>query len=95
MQVVARVVVAEHQRMAQVEVEQRLRGLVRCEALLLATASSDVLRRVDQPLDVVAVVVGVARIGSVSDSGRSSITFGSARQSEEEVLEDVGLLAPV
>ena len=53
--VVARLVIAKHQRVSQIEIEQRLRSLVVDESRFL-TQSVERRSPLDEPLDVVAIV---------------------------------------
>ena len=82
--------------MAEEEIEQRLRGDVVAEVALGDDVVERGARRVDQPLDVVAAVVGVradrARLGErpVVDDVRDL-----PGRLHEHVLEDLGELRPV
>ena len=91
MVVVARVVVAQHQCVPQVQIEQRLRRLVVRKAGLRAQRLERCARGVDQPLDVVACRrrcrrgSGSSRRAAVVDDGRDLRIVG-----QEKVVEQVG-----
>ena len=90
-QVVARVVVAEHQSVPQKQIKQRLRGLVVREAGLLAQSVERLCGGVDQPLDVVAIV---GRVGANGICFRQRTVVDDGRDlrivREEIVIEQIG-----